>query len=104
KGLTGVLVDGRPPSVAVQVAPGAEGRLLVISANDEPGWHATVDGQEVPVVQGWGRQVAVPVPAVSAEVRVNRSELTRNALLVGQAAVVLLVVGAALPARRRRPE
>jgi hypothetical protein len=104
KGVTGVLVDGRPPSVAVQVAPGAEGRLLVISASDEPGWHATVDGQEVPVVRGWGHQVAVPVPAVSSEVRVNRSELARNALLVGQAALVLLVAFTALPAWRRRNE
>ncbi|MFN2495247.1 MAG: hypothetical protein ABR608_04975 [Pseudonocardiaceae bacterium] len=102
KGVTGVLVDGRPPSVGVQVAPGAEGRLLVISANDEPGWRATVDGREVPVVRGWGHQVAVAVPAASAEVRVDRSELARNALLVGQAALVLLVVVTALPAWRRR--
>ena len=102
KGVTGVLVDGRPPAVAVQVAPGAEGRLLVIAANDEPGWRATVNGTQVPTVRGWGHQVAVPVPAASSEVRVDRSELARAALLLGQAAVVLLVVGTAVPAWRRR--
>lgn len=104
KGVTGVLVDGRPPSVGVQVAPGAAGRLLVISANYEPGWRARVDGRTVPVVRGWGHQVAVPVPDVSSEVRVDRSELTRAFLLLGQAAVVLLVVGTAVPGWRRREE
>ncbi|MGH3909973.1 MAG: hypothetical protein ACRDRM_03990 [Pseudonocardiaceae bacterium] len=104
KGVTGVLVDGEPPSVAVQVAPGAAGRLLVVSANDEPGWRASVDGREVPVVRGWGHQVAVPVPDASSEVRVDRSEIVRAALLLGQAGVVLLVVGTALPTWRRRED
>lgn len=104
KGVTGVLVDGRPPSVAVQVAPGAEGRLLIVSANHEPGWRATVDNQEVPVVQGWGHQVAVPVPATTSEVRVSRSEIIRTALLLAQIAVVLLVVITALPTLRRRED
>lgn len=102
KGVTGVLVDGRPPSVAVQVADGAEGRLLVISANDEPGWRATVDGAPAPVVRGWGHQVAVPVPAASSEVRVSRPEIVRAALLLGQVGVVLLVLGTAVPAWGRR--
>lgn len=104
KGVTGVLVDGRPPSVGVKVAPGAKGRLLVVSANDEPGWRASVDGKVVPVVRGWGHQVAVPVPDASSEVRVDRSEIARAFLLLGQAALVLLVVGTAVPAWRRREE
>ncbi|HEX2299777.1 MAG TPA: glycosyltransferase, partial [Pseudonocardiaceae bacterium] len=104
KGVTGVLVDGRPPSVGVKVAPGAKGRLLVVSANDEPGWRASVDGKPAPVVRGWGHQVAVQVPDASSEVRVDRSEIARAFLLLGQAALVLLVVGTALPAWRRREE
>lgn len=102
KGVTGVAVDGRPPSLAVKVEPGAPDRLLVVAANDEPGWRATIDGAAVPVVRGWGHQVAVLVPATSAEVRVDRSELTRALLLLGQVAMVLLVAGMALPAWRRR--
>jgi hypothetical protein len=104
KGVTGVLVDGRPPLLGVRVAPGAEGRLLVIAANDEPGWRVSVDGKPVPVVRGWAHQVSVPVPAGSAEVRVDRPEIARTALLLGEVAVVLLVVGTALPAWRRREE
>jgi hypothetical protein len=104
KGVSGVLVTAKPPSVAVRVAPGAEGRLLVVAANAEPGWRAVVGGSEVPVVRGWGHQVAVPVPGVSTEVRVERSEVARTALLLAQVAVVLLVVGTAIPIGRRRED
>ncbi|MDQ3763209.1 MAG: glycosyltransferase, partial [Actinomycetota bacterium] len=100
-GVSGVLAPTKPPQVAVQVAPGAEGRLLVVAANDEPGWQASVNGRPVPVVRGWGHQVAVPVQAKPAEVRVVRSDVTRTALLLCQGAVLLLVAGTALPSRRR---
>jgi hypothetical protein len=56
------------------------------------------------VVRGWGHQVAVPVPGVSTEVRVERSEVARTALLLAQVAVVLLVVGTAIPIGRRRED
>jgi len=98
---TRVGVPAVPPSVAVRVAPGAAERLLVLAANDEPGWRASVDGAAVPVVRAWGHQVAVQVPGEGAEVRVDRSEIGRIALLLGQAAVALLAVSAAVPARRR---
>lgn len=100
-GVSGVLAPAQPPRVAVRVATGAEGRLLVVAANDEPGWQASVDGRPVPVVRGWGHQVAIPVRGTSAEVRVVRSDVTRNALLLVQGALLLLVAGTALPSRRR---
>lgn len=99
---TAVPVAARPPTVAVRVAPGADDRLLVLAANEEPGWRATVDGQPAPVVRAWGHQVAVAVPGEGAEVRVDRSQVTRTALLLGQAGVVLLVAVATLPSRRPR--
>jgi hypothetical protein len=99
-GVSGVLAPAAAPQVAVQVAPGAEGRLLVIAANDEPGWRASVNGRGVPVVRGWGHQVAVPLQGIAAEIRVDRSDVTRNALLLAEGAVFLLVAGAALPSRR----
>jgi len=98
---TRVGVPTVPPSVAVRVAPGAAERLLVLAANDEPGWRASVDGVPVPVVRAWGHQVAVQVPGEGAEVRVDRSDTGRIALLLGQAAVALLAVSTAVPARRR---
>jgi hypothetical protein len=99
-GVSGVLAPAQPPQVAVQVASGAEGRLLVVAANDEPGWRASVNGRPVPVVRGWGHQVAIPVRGNSAEVRVVRSEGFRAALLLAEAALLLLVAGTALPSRR----
>ncbi len=101
-GVSGVLAPAAPPRVAVRVAPGAEGRLLVVAANDEPDWRASVNGREVPVVRGWGHQVAVPVQGGAAEVRVDRSDATRNALLLAEGAVLLLVAGTAVPSRRRQ--
>lgn len=100
-GVSGVLAPAQPPQAAVRVAAGAEGRLLVVAANDEPGWQASVDGRPVPVVRGWGHQVAIPVPGTSSEVRVVRSDRSRTALLLVEAALLLLVVGTALPSRRR---
>ncbi len=100
-GVSGVLAPAQPPQVAVRVAVGAEGRLLVVAANDEPGWQASVDGRPVSVVRGWGHQVAIPVRGNSAEVRVVRSEVTRTTLLLIEAALLLLVAGTALPSRRR---
>ncbi|MPZ64447.1 MAG: glycosyltransferase [Pseudonocardiaceae bacterium] len=99
---TGVPVAAPPPTVAARVAPGADDRLLVLAANYEPGWRASVDGAPAPVLRAWGHQVAVEVPGPGAEVRVDRSQVTRTALLLGQAAVVLLVAVAALPSRRSR--
>ncbi len=101
-GVSGVLAPATPPRVAVQVAPGAEGRLLVIAANDEPGWRASVNGRGVPVVRGWGHQVAVPVRGSAAQVRVDRSDATRNALLLAEGAVLLRGAGTGVPARRGR--
>ncbi|MGH3898613.1 MAG: glycosyltransferase, partial [Pseudonocardiaceae bacterium] len=75
-GVSGVLAPAAAPRAAVRVAPGAEGRLLVVAANDEPGWRASVNGRGVPVVRGWGHQVAVPVQGNAAEVRVDRSDST----------------------------
>ncbi|MGB6163246.1 MAG: hypothetical protein WBF75_11885 [Pseudonocardiaceae bacterium] len=100
-GVSGVLVPAQPPRLAVRVAPGAQGRLLVVAANDEPGWRASVDGRPVPVVRGWGHQVAIPVGDASVEVQVVRSDVTRTALLLLQGALLLLVIGFALPSRNR---
>ncbi|MFS8096483.1 glycosyltransferase [Lentzea alba] len=89
------------PDVAVRVSAGGEGRVLVLAAEDEPGWTVSVDGARVPVVRAWGHLVGVPLPASAAEVRVGMSGTLRDFLLLGQAAAVLFTVLTAVPGRRR---
>lgn len=98
-----VPVEASPPAVAVRVSDGPAGRLLVIAAEEEPGWRATVDGRQVPVVRAWGHLVAVEVPTRAAEVRVVQSSALRGVLLLAQAAVVVFTLLTAIPGRRRPP-
>ncbi len=89
------------PDGVVRVSPGGEGRVLVLAAEDEPGWRVFVDSVEVPVVRVWGHLVGVPLPAGGAEVRVEMSSSLRDFLLLGQAAAALFTLLTAVPGRRR---
>jgi GT2 family glycosyltransferase len=93
-------VDARPPDVAVRVSDGALGRLLVLAADDEDAWQATIDGHPAPIVRAWGHQVSVTVPTMSADVRVDVPTTLRDALLLVQAAVLLFAALTAIPGRR----
>jgi hypothetical protein len=95
-------VDAELPSFTVRISEGGTGRALVLGAENEPGWYATVNGKRVPLATAWGHQVAVPLPQQAAEVQVGYTELPRTTLLVVQAAVVLFTVIAAIPGRRRK--
>ncbi|WP_206790099.1 glycosyltransferase family 2 protein [Amycolatopsis sp. MtRt-6] len=89
------------PDVRVRVSDGPTGRLLVLAAEQEPGWKATVGGKPVPIVPAWGHQVAVSVPQASSEVTVEYPGTERNLLLLAQLAAVLFTLLTAVPARRR---
>lgn len=95
-------VDAELPSFTVRISEGGSGRALVLGAENEPGWYATVNGKRVPLATAWGHQVAVPLPEQAAEVQVGYTEIPRTTLLVAQAAVVLFTVVAAIPGRGRR--
>ncbi|MDD7963783.1 glycosyltransferase family 2 protein [Actinomycetospora lemnae] len=98
-GLTTVPSD--LPTVAVRVSPGADRRLLVVAAELESGWSATVGGVAAPVVPAWGHLVGVAVPPGGGAVVVDRDETTRLLLLLLQLALVLFTALSALPSRRR---
>ncbi len=94
-------VPARLPTVGVRVSPGADRRLLVVAAELESGWTATVGGAPVDVVPAWGHLVGVPVPAAGGPVVVERDETVRILLLLLQLALVLFTAISALPSRTR---
>jgi GT2 family glycosyltransferase len=94
-------VRAAPPNVAAHVSEGPPGRLLVLAAEYENGWQATVDGQPAPTVRAWGHLVAVTVPLDAADVQVYLPSSLRDALLVVQAAALLFALLTAIPSRRR---
>jgi len=96
-----VPVPASTPDVRVRVSDGPTGRLLVLAAEQEPGWQATVNGQAVPIVPAWGHQVAVSVPERQSDVVVDHPSSLRNLLLLGQIAAVLFTLLTAVPSRRR---
>ncbi|MGW0893622.1 glycosyltransferase [Saccharopolyspora sp. NPDC002578] len=89
------------PEVAVRVSDGGIGRVLLLAAEHEPGWHAEINGEEAPLAEAWGHQVAVPMPDSASEVRIGYGDSSRTALLVLQAAAILFTAIGALPSRRR---
>jgi hypothetical protein len=93
-------VDAAPPEIAVRVSEGAAGRLLVLAAEDEPGWQATVDGQPAPITTAWGHLVGVVVPLEGADVQIWQPTALRDVLLLVQAAVLLFAALTAIPSRK----
>lgn len=94
-------VEAALPDVRVRVSDGIAGRLLVLSADQEAGWRATVDGQAQPIVPAWGHQVAVALPESSSEVVVEHPATLRDVLLLIQAAAVLFAATTAIPTSTR---
>jgi hypothetical protein len=90
-----------PPTVGVQISSGADRRLVVLAAERESGWNATVGGTPAPVVSAWGHLVGVAVPAGGGPVVVGRDDTLRNLLLLSELALVLFTAVSALPSRRR---
>jgi GT2 family glycosyltransferase len=102
-GAAGIVpVEAAPPAVAVRVSDGPAGRLLVIAAEEEPGWTATIDGQPAPIVRAWNHLVGVSLPTRAAEVRVEQPTALRSVLLLTQAAMVLFILLTAIPSRQPR--
>lgn len=101
-GADGVAVVGDDlPDVGVRTSDGPAGRLLVLAANLEPGWEASVNGKQVPIVPAWGHQVGVEVPTRAADVVVSNQGTLRALLLLVQMGALLFAVLTAIPPRSR---
>ncbi|GAA1215204.1 YfhO family protein [Prauserella alba] len=98
-------VDARLPEARVRVSEGPGGRLLVLAAEYEPGWSATVDGEPVPITPAWGHQVSVAVPESESEVVVRYTAPWHSVFLLVSVAALLFAALTAVPGSggRRRP-
>jgi hypothetical protein len=96
-----VPVPAELPDVRVRASEGPTGRLLVLAAELEAGWQASVNGRPVPIVPAWGHQVAVSVPPSQSDVVVEHPSTLRNSSLLAQIAAVLFAALTAVPGRRR---
>lgn len=81
------------------------GRVIAVRENTNPGWHAYIGSRELTriTVDGWQQGWLVPA-GLGGQVRITFSpERTfQGALLIGAAALGLLVLIAVLPGNRRR--
>lgn len=96
------VVEAELPDVRVRVSDGPAGRLLVLAANLEPGWEASVNGEQVPIVPAWGHQVGVEVPTRAADVVVRNQATVRTLLLLVQVGALLFTLLTAIPSRGPR--
>ena len=87
--------------VVVRTQSAADG-FLVLADAWYPGWHATVDGERVPVYQAVALFRAVFVPAGEHEVRFYyESTFLRTGAVVTAVALLALLLGAFLLRRHR---
>ena len=94
---------GDGDEVRVHVVAGGTGYLVVADGLQE-GWHATVDGRSVPLVDADHALVAVRVPAGAHDVRLSYhpAALTAGLATSGAAVVACAVLVLLAPLRRRR--
>ncbi len=98
-----VLIDGETrtpvPGTPFTLAPGAEGRQLLLGEAADRRWRATLDGQPL-AAAGAGWQQGFALPAAGGRVEYALPSLT-HWLLLGQGLVLLLAAVLAAPAVRR---
>jgi hypothetical protein len=87
-------------------SPSTDSTYLFVSENYFPDWHATVDGRTAPVLRAQVSLMAVPLPPGAQQVVLefvpDTYYLGRIITLGSVLAVVVLIVGSATMARRRR--
>jgi hypothetical protein len=96
-------VDAGEVGVDTALESGPRGRRLILAETADPGWRATIDGVPLQAsTQGWAQAFALPPSGGRLVVRHVNEE--RDMLVLGQGALAILVLLAALPGTRRDPQ
>ena len=96
-------VDAGAVGLDTALEPGPRGRRLVLAETADAGWRATIDG--VPLqggAAGWAQSFALPPSGGRLVVRHVNEE--RDLIVLGQGALALVVLLAALPGARRNAQ
>jgi hypothetical protein len=97
--------QSRTPNELVLSVSTERPALLVVADNWFPAWHATVDGEEAPVLRAYHTLRAVPVPAGEHEVVMRyRSSVVGASLWLSLALIVSLVGAVGVQAWRTRAD
>jgi GT2 family glycosyltransferase len=87
-------------SVDTAVPAGNVGRLVVLAEPANAKWRATLDGHRLVARTAYGWAQAFELPSTGGRLRINFSSGTREGWLWLELALVVVVIGASLPARR----
>jgi hypothetical protein len=89
-----------PGSANVAYPAGTEPALAVLAEPANPDWQATLDGKPLAPRTAYGCAQAFELPATGGRLRISFSGGRRHWWLAVQLALVVVVAGLALPARR----
>lgn len=92
----GTTVTGWTPEKITIVADTPENAILSLAQVDYPGWYATIDGQDVPLVRAYGGLSALPLLAGQHTVELVYNPITYRIGAVISALTWLSLVGDAL--------
>jgi hypothetical protein len=92
----GTTVTSWTPERITIAAETPENAVLSLAQVDYPGWYATVDGQDVPLVRAYGGLSALPLPAGQHTVELVYNPITYRIGAVISALTWLSLVGDAL--------
>jgi hypothetical protein len=94
------VLAAKPGSADVSVPIGASGRLVVLAEPADSHWNASIDGKSLVPKTAYGWAQAFVLPAGGGHLRIGYAGGSRDAWLVGQVVVVVVLIGALLPGRR----
>ncbi len=95
------VLDFQPERISLRVSTRQPG-LLTVAMPYYPGWIATVNGEEMPILKAYTALIAIPIETGASEVVLRYDPLSyRLGALMSGVAWLVLVIGSMIAARRR---
>ncbi|MGO4432406.1 glycosyltransferase family 2 protein [Paenarthrobacter sp. RAF9] len=103
KGAVASSLPSEEVSVDADVAPGDEGRKVVLAERADPGWSASLDGRQLTsTTSGWAQAFELPATGGNLEVRYTNPWAVWFGILQAVVIGLTLLLAVPMPARRTR--